>query len=241
MKKIALITGASGGIGSAIAKCFANNGYAVALQYRNHMERANQACEAFPNGTPYLCVQCDVTDSDSITRMKNEIHARLGEVSTLVNCAGVAVEQKLLTETTDEEYERIFETNVHGMIRITRAFYDGIRQNEGSIINISSIWGVTGGSCEALYSASKAAVIGFTKALAKELAPSGVHVNCIAPGWIPTEMNAHLSEQDMRAFSDCTPLGRLGTPDEIAEAALYFAKARYVTGQVLCCDGGYCI
>ena len=126
-------------------------------------------------------------------------------------------------------------------MRLTRLLTDDLRQNHGSIVNISSMWGVTGASCEVLYSASKAAVIGFTKALAKELAPSDVTVNTVAPGLIPTIMNANLSPEDLEAFRLDTPLNRLGTPEDVADAVLYLATARFVTGQVLCCDGGITI
>ena len=126
-------------------------------------------------------------------------------------------------------------------MRLTRELYDDLRDNAGSVVNLSSIWGVSGGSCEVVYSASKAAIIGFTKSLARELAPSGVTVNCVAPGMIPTAMNAHLSDADTEAFRLDTPLGRLGTPQDVADAVFYLANAAFVTGQVLCCDGGYTV
>ena len=126
-------------------------------------------------------------------------------------------------------------------MRLTRILSDDLRCNHGSVVNISSMWGVTGGSCEVLYSASKAALIGFTKALAKELAPSDVTVNTVAPGLIPTLMNAHLSKEDLALFRQETPLNRLGTPEDVADAVFYLSQARFVTGQVLCCDGGYTI
>lgn len=241
MMSIVLITGASGGIGSAIARRFAENGYAVVLLYKNNPEHAKETARSFPKDTAYLCVYCDLLNQQSIDEMIKAVHERLGKVSVLINCAGVASEQKMFTDHTDQEYDRIFETNVHGMMRVTKGFMDDLRCQRGSIINLSSVWGVTGGSCEVLYSSSKAAVIGFTKSLAKELAPSGVTVNGIAPGLIPTEMNAHLSKHDIEDFAQSTPLGRVGTPDDVADAALYLARARFVTGQILCCDGGYTV
>ena len=241
MKKTALITGASGGIGSAIAKKFAKNGYAVVLLYNRHPESIRKITDCMDDGAACLCIKCDITDAESVNEIVRMTHERIGSIGVLINCAGTALKQNLLTDTTDEDYMRVFETNVHGMIRVTRAFYDDIRINQGAIVNMSSVWGVTGASCEVLYSASKAAVIGFTQALAKELAPSGATVNCIAPGWIPTQMNAHLSEQASSAFIQNTPLGRLGTPEEIADAAWYLANARFVTGQTVRCDGGYTI
>lgn len=241
MKKTVLITGASGGIGAAIAKRFAESGYAVVLQYRTGSENAQKTAASFPDGTVSLCAFCDLNDPQSIDALLETVHRRVGSISALVNCAGTALPQKLFIDTTDEEYDRVFHTNVRGTVRITRAFCDDIRANRGSIVNIASMWGVTGGSCEVLYSASKAAVIGFTKALAKELAPSGVTVNCVAPGLIDTPMNAHLPKEAIDAFAAETPLGRIGMPEDVADAALYLAEAGFVTGQVLCCDGGYTI
>ena len=241
MNKIALITGASGGIGSAIARRFADGGYAVALLYCRNSDAVNKLVSSLPSGTDHILLQCDLTDADSVQTALEDLHRRFGSVSVLVNCAGVALPQKLFSDTTDSEYEQIFQTNVLGTMRLTRELSDDLRYHHGSVVNISSMWGVTGGSCEVLYSASKAAVIGFTKALAKELAPSDVTVNAVAPGLIPTAMNAHLSQEDLDAFREETPLNRLGTPEDVAEAVFFLAHARFVTGQVLCCDGGYTI
>ena len=242
MRPIALITGASGGIGAAIAKRFAVEGYAVALQYHQNREGALSAAAAFPEGTPYLCVACDLCEEASVISMLDTLHSRLGAVSVLVNCAGVALKQGLFSDTTDEDYDRVFDVNVRGTMRVTKACLDDLRSHEdAAVVNLSSMWGVTGASCEALYSASKAAVIGFTKALAKELAPSGVRVNCVAPGLVPTAMNAHLSEADLEAFCADVPLGRPGTPEDVADAVIFLAQARYTTGQVLLCDGGMTI
>lgn len=239
--KIALITGASGGIGSAIAVRFAQNGYAVALQYRSNAQGATDAAARFPKDVPYLCVQADLNDASSVAAMIDTVHTRLGAVSVLVNCAGIAPRQTLFSDTTDADCAQVFDTNVYGTMRVTRALIEDLRKTEGSIVNLSSVWGVCGGSCEVLYSASKAAVIGFTKALAKELAPSGVTVNCVAPGLIRTEMNAHLSEEALEAFRLETPLMRFGTPEDVADAVFLLSGMRFVTGQILCCDGGYAI
>lgn len=241
MKKIALITGSSGGIGSAIARKFALSGYAVALQYRTNRESIEQLCASFPEQTEYVCISCDLTDPHAAEGLVSEIHKRLGTVAVLVNCAGVALPQKLFTDTKDEEYERVFDTNVRGTMLMTRLLYDDLRRNHGAVVNISSMWGVCGASCEVIYSASKAAIIGFTKALAKELGPSDVTVNAVAPGLIPTAMNAHLSKEDLEAFRSETPLGKLGTAEDVADAVYYLANARFITGQILCCDGGYTI
>lgn len=241
MKKIVFITGASGGIGSAVAIKYAEAGWAVAMQYHTNREAVDHTIAAFPPTTDYLALQCDLTDRDAVQRAVRELHTRFGTVSVLVNCAGKALPQKLFTDTTDEEYDAVFDVNVRGAMRLTRILSDDLRCNHGSVVNISSMWGVTGGSCEVLYSASKAALIGFTKALAKELAPSDVTVNTVAPGLIPTLMNAHLSKEDLALFRQETPLNRLGTPEDVADAVFYLSQARFVTGQVLCCDGGYTI
>lgn len=238
MKRIALITGASGGIGAAIAKRFAAAGFALVLQYNKNREAAETLIRSLPDGTDYLCVPCDLCDAGSVSELIDAAHKRLGKVSVLVNCAGVALPQKLFSDTTDAEYDYVFDTNVRGTLRLTRLLLDDLRETQGAIVNISSVWGMTGGSCEVVYSASKAALIGFTKALAKELAPSGVTVNAVAPGLVPTAMNAHLSTEELDAFRQETPLNRLGTPEDVADAVLYLAGARFVTGQVLCCDGG---
>ena len=237
--KTALITGASGGIGSAIAKRFADDGYAVALQYHTNERGALRVSSEFPDGTPFVCVQSDLRSAQSVSGMIDVIHRHLGSNSVLVNCAGTALPQMLFSDTTDSDYQRVFDTNVLGMMRVTKAVLPDLRERSGAIVNLSSIWGLGGGSCEVLYASSKAAVIGFTKSLANELAPCGITVNCVAPGLIDTAMNAHLSEDALEAFRKQTPLGRLGTPEDVAEAVLFLAKAGFVTGQVLCCDGGY--
>ena len=241
MNKIALITGASGGIGSAVAKSFADAGYTLALQYRSNTDSIRRLSASLPEHTPYLLLSCDLNDAKDVDTMIGSIHEQLGKVSVLVNCAGIALKQTLFSDTTDADYDLIMETNVHAPMRLTRLLYDDLRERHGSVVNISSMWGVTGASCEVLYSASKAALIGFTKALAKELAPSDVTVNAVAPGLVPTQMNAHLSASDLDSFRQDTPLGRLGTPEDVASAVLFLAEARFITGQVLCCDGGVTI
>lgn len=239
--KTVLVTGASGGIGSAIAGRFAAEGCRVALQYHSNRESVERLVRSFPEGTQYLLLPCDLTDADSVRAMIGEIHARLGTVGTLVNCAGAALPQAPFCDTTDEEYGRIFNLNVCGTMRLTRLLYDDLRSVCGSVVNISSVWGVTGASCEVVYSASKAAIIGFTKALAKELAPSGVTVNCVAPGFVPTAMNAGLSAEAIDSFRMETPLLRLGTPEDVADAVFFLANAPFITGQILSCDGGYSV
>ena len=241
MKEIALITGASGGIGGAIVLAFAKAGYGVAMQYHTHPDKTEEIANAFSSDVPYQLLPCDLTDCNAVEAMINTVHQRLGTVSVLVNCAGKALQQMIYADTTDEDADNIFRINVLAPMRLTRLLYDDIRTTQGSVIQISSMWGVTGASCEVIYSASKAALIGFTKSLAKELAPSGATVNCIAPGFIPTAMNQNLSAVETETFREETPLQRLGTPQDIAEAALYLARAKFMTGQVLSVDGGIVI
>ena len=241
MKRIVLVTGASGGIGGGIAKAFANAGYTVALQYHSHREQADLLVRAFSDDTPYLLLPCDLNCATEVQDMVNTIHQRLGLVSVLINCAGIALPQTIFSDTTDVDTERVFNVNVFAPMRLVRLLYHDFRKTNGSVINISSMWGVTGASCEVVYSASKAALIGFTKALAKELAPCGVTVNCVAPGFVPTAMNRNLSETAIESFRLETPLERLGTPEDIAKACLYLADAKFVTGQILSVDGGIVI
>lgn len=239
--KTVLVTGASGGIGSAIARRFAAEGFRVALQFHTNRFAVERTVSQFPEGSLYLLCQCDLTDPDETHTMVEEIRAHLGHVDVLINCAGVALPQTPFSDTTDEEFDRIFDLNVRGTMRLTRFLYDDLRARHGSVVNLSSVWGMTGGSCEVVYSASKAAMIGFTKALAKELAPSGVTVNCVAPGFVPTAMNAGLSPEAAEAFRLETPLQKLGTPEDVADAVFFLANAPFITGQALSCDGGYSI
>ncbi len=241
MQKIALITGASGGIGSAIAKKFSENGFALALQAYRHPDRVLKTAKAFPGECPYLVLSCDLTKSDDRKRMIDELHQKLGKPSVLVNCAGVALPQMLYSETTEADYDFVFDGNVKSTMLLTKQLLEDLREKKGAIVNISSMWGLIGGSCEVIYSASKAALIGFTKSLAKELAPSGVTVNCVAPGMIPTEMNAHLTPEELEAFRSETPLEKLGSPEDVACAVWYLANAPFVTGQILSVDGGMVI
>ena len=159
-------------------------------------------------------------------------------------CAGIALPQQLLTDTTDEQWRRVFAVDVDGVFYTIRAALPRlIHRKRGSIVTVSSMWGVTGGSCEVAYSAAKGAVIAMTRALAKELGPSGITVNCVAPGVIDTEMNGHLSREDLAALAEETPLGRIGRPEDVAESIFFLAspQAGFVTGQVLQPNGGLVI
>ena len=243
MKRTALVTGASGGIGRAVADALLGDGFSVAMQAHTHPEALTPLLEdAAKAGAQALCVTADLTNEAETAAMLKTVRERLGRVTLLVNCAGVALRQGLFTDTTERQYHAVFDANVKSAVTVSRlCIPDMLDAGSGCIVNISSVWGVTGGSCEVLYSASKAALIGFTKALAKELAPSGIRVNCVAPGFVPTAMNAHLDKAAVDAIAAEIPLGSVASPDDIAEAVLYMSKAAHVTGQTLLVDGGFCI
>ena len=239
MAKVVLVTGGSRGIGKAICEKFAKEGYTVAVNYEKSEEKANSLAEKI-GGRAY---RADVSNYEEVSSMFDKIERELGNVDILINNAAISV-VGVFQDCTDEEWERIFGVNVKGVFNCCkRAVGNMLKKQSGSIVNISSIWGVTGGSCECHYSASKAAVIGYTKAMAKELGPSGIRVNCVAPGAVDTDMNAHLSKEDWEEIDEETPLCKTGSADEIAEA-VYFAaseKASYMTGAVLNVNGGMVI
>ena len=240
--KVALITGASGVIGSACAKALSDRGYALALQYHDHPERAQTLLKSIHADTPVLICPADISLGMDVSGLFRAIETQLGRIDLLVNCAGIALPQKVLSEVSEAEMDRIYAVNVKGAMLLTKAVIPHMLQKEGgSIIHISSMWGLTGGSCEAVYSASKGAMNAFVKAMAKELAPSHIRVNAVAPGLVPSPMNAALSEQDLEAFRQETPLGELITPDQVAQAVCYLAEAAMVTGQILPVDGGIVI
>ena len=233
-----LITGASRGIGAACAREFAENGDRVFINYNS----SKDAAEKIAAETGAILIKADVSNYDEVKRMR-EIIGGCGRLDVLVNNAGIS-QIKMFTDITESDWDNMFSVNVKGMYLVTRAFVDDmIAAKSGKIINVSSMWGVTGGSCEVHYSASKAAVIGFTKALAKELGPSGINVNCVAPGVIETDMNAHLSSDDLEALKNETPLMKIGTPEDVAKTVFFLASrnADFITGQVLNVDGGMVI
>lgn len=239
MAKVVLVTGGSRGIGKAICEKFAKEGYTVAVNYEKSEEKASSLAEKI-GGRAY---RADVSNYEEVSSMFDKIERELGNVDILINNAAISV-VGVFQDCTDEEWERIFGVNVKGVFNCCkRAVGNMLKKQSGSIVNISSIWGVTGGSCECHYSATKAAVIGYTKAMAKELGPSGIRVNCVAPGAVDTDMNAHLSKEDWEEIEEETPLCKTGSADEIAEA-VYFAaseKASYMTGAVLNVNGGMVI
>lgn len=243
MRKTVLITGASGGIGQALAKAFANAGYAVCLQWHTDNAAVALADELRAAGADAAAFQADVSDEASVLNLLDEVAAFAGHLDVLVNNAGIT-QQKLLTDTTAGDWHRMLGVHLDGAFYCCRGVLPAmIRRQSGAIVNISSMWGVTGGACEVAYSAAKAGLIGLTKALAKEVGPSGIRVNAIAPGVIDTPMNAAHDAATMAALADETPLGRLGTPAEVAAAAVFLAseQASFITGQVLGVDGGMAI
>lgn len=244
MKRCVLITGASGGIGSAMAKAFAENGNAVVLAYHNNADNALQVCnEIISSSGQAVAVQVDVSKTEEVENMFAKAEEAFGGVDVLVNNAGVST-QRLFTDISEQEWDDMFAVNVKGVFLCSkRALPRMIAKKAGNIINVSSMWGQVGASCESHYSATKAAVIGLTKALAKEEAPSGVRVNCIAPGAIETEMMKSFSREDKEALCEEIPLGRLGSPEEVANLAVFLAsdKASYVTGQVFSPNGGFVV
>ena len=240
--KIALITGASGVIGGACARALAEKGYALALQYHRHPEKAQALFKELSDLTPVMMQAADISRNTDVSELFRTIEMRLGRIDLLVNCAGVALAQKVLTDVTEEEMDRVYAVNVKGAMLLTQAAIPHmLKKGGGALVHISSMWGLTGGSCEAVYSASKGALNAFVKAMARELAPSRIRVNAVAPGLVPSPMNGALSEADLDAFRQDTPLGQLVTPEQVAQAVCYLADAEMVTGQILSVDGGIVI
>lgn len=237
-----LITGASRGIGAATARLFAQQGWNVAVNYH----KSEQAAQALAQeltclGVRACAIRADVSDPGQAAALVEQTLRRLGGLDVLVCNAGIALPQQLITDTTDEQWRSVFSANVDGMFYTIRAAVPHfVGQKAGRIITLSSVWGVTGGSCEVAYSASKGAVIALTRALAKELGPSGITVNCVAPGVIATDMNAHLDEESLAALRQETPLERVGTPEDVARSILFLAGSggEFLTGQVLQPNGG---
>ncbi|MBR6646501.1 MAG: SDR family oxidoreductase [Clostridia bacterium] len=234
--KTVLITGASRGIGKAIAKEFAQKGYKVFINYNKSKESAISLAEEIDA----VAVCADISKREEVKKMFDIIREISGGVDVLVNNAGIS-QIKLFSDITEQDWDEMFGINVKGLYNCTQeAIPYMINKKCGKIINISSMWGVTGASCEVHYSASKAAVIGFTKALAKELGPSGICVNSVAPGVIMTDMCAELSEEDIEMLKEETPLGRVGTAEEVAKTVMFLASSEsdFITGQVLGINGG---
>ena len=235
MNKVALVTGGSGGIGSAICRKLAGEGYFVYVNYCRNAEKA----EAIAAEIGGKAVGFDVADRGAA----EEAIAAIGDIDLLVNNSGVSV-IGLFDSIDQSTADRLLMTDLAGTMNCSRcAVKSMIRNKSGNIINISSMWGEVGASCEVDYSAAKAGVIGFTKALAKEVAPSGIRVNCVSPGFILTEMNSHFSDDDLALIKEDIPLGIFGKPEHIADAVAFLASdsAEYITGQILGVNGGMVI
>lgn len=239
-----LITGASRGIGAAAARLFAQNGDRVFVNYNRSEDAALSLCrELNESGHTATPLKADVSDPEEVRRMFDTIEKEYRGIDVLVNNAGIA-QAKLFTDITDDDWNKMLGTNLSGAFYCCRAALPYmIRNHSGRIINISSMWGQTGGSCEVHYSAAKAGIIGLTKALAKEEGLSGITVNCIAPGVIKTDMTSNLSEEDLSALRDETPTGTIGTPDDIARTIFFLAEeaSGFITGQVVGVNGGIVI
>ncbi len=231
--KTVAITGGAGGIGAAICRRFQQDGYRVIIGYRTSREKAETLSREL-GGT---ALEVDVRSAESVEKFAE----KAGRVDVLVHNAGIA-QQKLFTDITEAEWDEMFAVHVKGAYLLCRAFLPQmIREKSGSVVNIASMWGQVGASCEVHYSAAKAALIGMTRALAKEVGPSGIRVNCVSPGVIETDMMATFSEADKQSLAEETPLGRLGTPQDVAEAVFYAANAEFLTGQVIAPNGGFVI
>ena len=229
----ALITGGTRGIGFACCRLFSDAGYAVTALYSRDEGAARAARESLPQVD---FVRADVANEADVAR----VFAGIPSLDVLVNNAGICYFAQV-QDVTMSDWERVMGVNTGGAFLATKYAVKIMLAKGGAIVNVSSVWGITGGSCESVYSASKGAVIAFTKATAKELAPAGITVNCVAPGVIDTAMNAHLQGEDRRALEAEIPLGRYGLPEEVAQAVFFLARAKYVTGQILGVDGGFCV
>ncbi len=234
-----LITGGSAGIGAAAVRRFAAAGDRVFFTWL----RGEEAARSLERETGARALQADVCSPEMTSAAVQAVLGAAEHIDVLVCNAGTAL-NRMLMDTTDEEYRQVMDTNVYGVFNTVRAVLpDMFWRRQGAVITVSSVWGQSGGSCEAVYSASKAAVIGMTRALAREVAGSGIRVNCVAPGMIDTRMNSMFTEDEKREISEEIPLGRIGTPEEVADAIFFLAggEASYLTGQVLGVNGGWMI
>ncbi len=241
MNKTVLITGGARGLGAACARTFAEKGYRVVINYHTSFTEAEAlVADLAKRGLKAIALKADISCAFKVQEMLQKIEDYFGPVDILVNNAAIS-QIKLLPDISEAEWEALFAVNVKGTFLCTQAVLPGmIAKKAGKIINISSMWGLVGASCEVAYSASKAAIVGFTKALAKELGPSNIQVNCVAPGFIDTAMNDDLDEKSRQALLGLTPLGRAGNPIDVAASVFFLASAEadFITGQVLSPNGG---
>ena len=241
MSKTVVITGASKGIGANMAIRFAEKGYNVVMNYNNSVQSALILQRSLKeSGYSVIAYKANVKNRLEVDLMIKEAIYRFGSIDVLINNAGIS-NQSLITDLSEQDWNDIIGVNLTGVFNCTQAVLPHmINQKSGIIINISSMWGEVGASCEVAYSAAKAGVIGFTKALAKEVGPSGITVNCITPGLIETSMNQELTVDDISAIVESTPIGRIGSTEDVATAALFLAsdESQFITGQVLGVNGG---
>ena len=240
---VAVVTGASGGIGSAVALRLARDGYKIAVNYNSDERAALDVVEKIKSiGGQAAAIKADISREEDVLRLFNEAE-RLGEAEVLVNNAGVSY-IGLLQDMALEDIKKVIGVDLLGAVLCSKeAAKEMVKRKRGCIINVSSMWGEVGASCEAVYSACKAGVIGLTKALAKELGPSGIRVNCVSPGVINTKMNAGLNEETLKELREETPLERIGAPEDVAEAVAFLASGRasFITGEVLPVNGGFTV
>lgn len=243
-RKTVIITGASRGIGRETALLFAKNEYNVVINYNKSEEQALLLeNEINSKGKSAIAIKADISNMNEVKAMIDETLKHFKSIDVLVNNAGIA-EQKMFCDITENDWENMLKVNVTGIFNTCKCVMPFmIHKKEGNIINVSSIWGLVGASCEVHYSTSKAAIIGFTKALAKELGPSNIKVNCVAPGVINTDMNANLDMETIDALKEETPLGTIGKPIDIANTIYFLAsdKSNFITGQVISPNGGFVI
>ena len=237
MTKTLFVTGGSRGIGEAIVRRAAGK-YNVCFTYNSHKDLAEKLANEL-GGLGVVAVKCDVSDKNSVENAVEFAKKRFGKIDILVNNAGVS-KSGLLVDMDEQDFDDIFAVNAKGVFLVTKAvFPEMLSRRDGAVVNVASVWGQVGASCETLYSSSKAAVIGFTKALAKEAAPMNVRVNAVAPGAVDTDMMKEYSSDEIKAICDEIPLGRLAKPDEIADAVLFLAENKYMTGSTLAVNGGW--
>ncbi len=235
--KTVLITGASGGIGAAIAREMSHAGYNIALTYNKNKEKAEKLCAEMESAQAF---HCDISSFESVEKLYADVLSAFGRIDAVVNNAGTAF-TGLVQDMTEAEILHLVNTDLNGVIYSTKfAANHMVKNHSGVIVNISSIWGVVGASCEAVYSAAKGGVVTFTKAMAKEIGPSGVRVNCVSPGVIKTSMLDRYTDEDLQALADETPLGCIGMPQDVAKAVKFLISddAAFITGQNIVVDGG---
>lgn len=241
MAKVAVVTGASRGIGRAVAKQLAVEGFYVVACFNKSEKQAQSLLAELDKISRAIAVRVDVSNEEDVKNLLTQTLKSFGKVDVLVNCAGVS-DTRLLIDSTREDYDHVFDINMRGTYNTCKILGREMLSNQcGKIINFSSVWGQVGGSCESVYSASKGAIIAFTKALAKEFGPNGINVNCVAPGFVETDMTKNVEDDVREEIKENTPLNRLGTPEDVAGAVSFLAseKSNFITGQVITVDGGW--